>query len=110
MAGFVSLSLARLVHRAVGMYNRYRSPESTAKLVSIEGDVVTVRFEGSYCETCGLNDWVVDFKYVLEDLGVEAEVLEIRGGEEDLWNTSGWRVGVFRLRPRGGGWFGGGGV
>jgi hypothetical protein len=93
----VSPHLARLVNEAIKIYNKYRSPESTAKLIEIKDNIVTIRFEGSYCETCGLNDWVVDFKYVLEDLGASSEILEIKGGEGDLWNTEGWRIGVFKI-------------
>ncbi len=98
MVGLVSLELARGVRRAIERYNRYRSPESTARLVSIEGDVVRVLFEGSFCETCGLNDWVVDFKYVMEDEGLDAELLEIVEPEDDLWNAENWRIGVYRIR------------
>ncbi|MEB3756304.1 MAG: hypothetical protein GSR79_05540 [Desulfurococcales archaeon] len=94
----VDLRLAKTIREAVKEYNRYRSPESTARLIEMNEDIVAIEFEGSYCETCGLNDWIIDFKYVLEDHGVQVEIIEIKGGEEDIWNTSGWRIGVFKVK------------
>ncbi len=84
----------RLVEQAINLYNRFRAPEAVAKLVDIHGDRITVKFEGNFCKTCGINDWVEDMKYVLEDLGVDAELVEIREPElpED------YRVGVFRIK------------
>lgn len=93
----VSLKLKRFIDHAIRFYNRYRAPESTAELVRITGDRVVVRFEGSFCETCGINDWVEDFKYVLEDLGAEAELIEVIE-PEDPFSDEDWRIGVFRVK------------
>jgi len=93
----VDLRLKRFIDRAIEYYNRYRAPESVARLVSIDGDKVIVRFEGSFCRTCGINDWVEDFKFILEDLGAEAELLEVIE-PDDFFSDEEWRVGVFRLR------------
>lgn len=95
----VSLELARLVRRAIEQYNRYRAPEAVAKLVAIRGDEVIVRFEGSFCRTCGINDWVEDFKYVLEDMGVESDLVKVIE-PEDPFSEEDWRVGVFRVKGR----------
>jgi len=95
--GVVDLRLKRLVDRAIEQYNRYRSPESTARLLRIDGDVVVVHFDGSFCLTCGINDWVEDLKYVLEDLGAEAELVEVIEPEDPLSDET-WRIGVFRVR------------
>ncbi|MEB3807193.1 MAG: hypothetical protein GSR73_06735 [Desulfurococcales archaeon] len=93
----VSLKLKRLVDKAIELYNRYRAPESVARLERIEGDVVVVRFDGSFCLTCGINDWVEDFKYVLEDLGAEVELLEIVE-PDDPFSEELWRIGFFRVK------------
>ncbi len=84
----------RLVERAINLYNRFRAPEAVARLISIHGSRITVKFEGNFCKTCGINDWIEDMKYVLEDLGVEADLVEIREPElpED------YRVGVFQIK------------
>ncbi len=88
--------LEKLVELAVKRYNRYRAPESVAKPLKIEGDIVRVRFEGSFCETCGINDWVDDFRYVLEDLGAEAELVAVIEPED--YFVEDWRIGVFRVK------------
>ena len=93
----VSLRLKKFVDRAIEEYNKYRSPESIARLEKIEGDTVYVRFDGSFCRTCGINDWVEDFKYVLEDLGAEAELVEVIEPDPFLPEED-WRIGVFRIK------------
>ncbi len=93
----VSLKLARFVQEAIREYNRYRSPESTASLDKIEGNIVYVRFDGSFCRTCGINDWVEDFKYVLDDLGAEAELVEVVE-PDPFFSDEDWRIGVFLIK------------
>jgi hypothetical protein len=97
--GLIRLGLKKLVDRAIELYNRYRAPEAEASLLRIEGDVVIVIFRGSFCETCGINDWVEDFKYVLEELGVEAQLFRI-DEPEDLFHYENWRIGYFRVLNR----------
>ncbi len=80
---------------AIKNYNKYRSPEATAEIISYKDDVLTVRFTGSFCFTCGVNDWIEDLKYVLEDYGVEAEITEIIEESE----TS--RIARFNIRKIG---------
>jgi class 3 adenylate cyclase len=89
--------LHRFVEAAIRRYNRYRGAESRARLVKIVGDKVFVAFEGSFCATCGINDWVEDLKYVMEDLGGEAELLAIIEPEnpEEFYD---YRIGVFRVK------------
>ena len=93
----VDLRLKRFVDKAIEEYNKYRSPEATARLERIEGDVVVIRFEGPFCATCGINDWVEDMVFVMRDLGAEAELLEVIEPDELLPDED-WRVGVFRVR------------
>ncbi len=78
--------------KAIETYNRYRSPEATAEIISYNNNVLTVRFKGSFCYTCGINDWIEDLKYVLEDHGIEAEIVEII---EESENT---RLASFRIK------------
>jgi len=82
-----------LLRRAVELYNKYRAPEAIARVLEVRDDRILVVFEGTFCNTCGVNHWVEDLKYVLEDLGVEAELLEVQDSE--LRGDS--RVGVFRI-------------
>lgn len=88
-------SLEDLLKEAIELYNRYRGKESVAEVLKIEGDEIWIMFNGHFCFTCGVNDWVEDFAYVLRDLGVEAyldKVLEPEQYEEP------WRIGVFKIR------------
>ncbi len=88
-----------VLRRAVELYNRYRAPEAVAEILEVGKDTVKVVFRGSFCETCGIRDWVEDFAYVLQDLGVDAELVEyIEPPDNDEV-----RIGVFRIRGGKGG-------
>jgi hypothetical protein len=90
-------AIEKLIDLAIKRYNRYRGVESEAKLLKIMGDTVVIAFEGSFCETCGINDWVDDFRYVIEDLGGEAELVTVIEPEkpEEFYD---YRIGVFRVK------------
>ena len=88
-------SLSRKLAEAVELYNRFRSPEARAEILKVEGDKTYVKVEGSFCETCGINDWVEDFVYTLEDVGVEAELEDIIESEDP---GASWRIGVVRIK------------
>jgi hypothetical protein len=61
-------TLAELVSRAIIVYNKYRSPEATAKLDGAEKDGFIIEFEGSFCKSCGVIEYFEDFIYDLEDI------------------------------------------
>ncbi|NIR87813.1 hypothetical protein GWO13_09775 [Candidatus Bathyarchaeota archaeon] len=71
--------LSQLIQRALEVYNRYRSPEATAKLLELEENGFTVEFEGSFCQSCGVQDYFEDLIYELKRLSsaVEVEIREI---------------------------------
>ena len=78
MKSVASSELVKLILRAVEVYNRYRSPEATAKLLKLEEDGFTIEFKGSFCQSCGVQDYFEDFVYELKGLNnVEAEIQEI---------------------------------
>jgi len=54
------------VLRAIKEYNRYRSPEAKAKLVKVGEKDLVLDFEGSFCRTCGVSDYLEDFVYELQ--------------------------------------------
>jgi hypothetical protein len=66
-----------LILRTIDIFNRYRSPEVTAKLVEIDKDGFTLDFEGSFCTSCGIRDHFEDFIYELETISknVKAELV-----------------------------------
>jgi Iap family predicted aminopeptidase len=55
------LELEDLVRKAIVLYNRFRSPEATAKLISVTPENVTIAFSGSFCYSCGVLDYIEDF-------------------------------------------------
>jgi len=84
-----------VIEKAIKLYNKYRSPEAHAELVSLEKDKVIVKFEGTFCKTCGVNDWIEDFKYVLEDLNIKTELEEIY---EPMNSSENFRIGIFKVK------------
>ena len=66
--GTAGAHLDDLVSKAIEVYNRYRSPEATAKLVEVEKDGFIIEFEGPFCQSCGVNDYFEDFIHELEDI------------------------------------------
>ena len=66
--------LEQLMLRTVALYNRYRSPEATAKLVLVTSDMVTVSFSGSFCYSCGVIDYLEDFVHELKLLTDKVEL------------------------------------
>lgn len=88
----------KALERAVEEYNKYRSPEAVARLLKLEGDEVLVEFSGNFCRTCGVYDWLEDFVYELQrlGLGLEARMESWRQVSEDSFLVR-FRVG--RSRP-----------
>ena len=84
--------LNKIVSKAKEIYNRYRSPEAAAEVVEVRGDEVIIKFKGTFCETCGLYDWIEDMSYILKDLGVDAVVTKAEEVGERTY------VGIFRIR------------
>ena len=89
----------RLVEQAIRRFNRYRAPEAVAELLDMEGNHVRVRFTGPFTRTCGINDWVEDLAFILEDLGVTARLIEVVEPQDPQEE---WRIGVFEISPGGG--------
>jgi Iap family predicted aminopeptidase len=68
------LELEDLVRKAIVLYNRFRSPEATAKLVSVTPENVTVAFSGSFCYSCGVLDYIEDFIHEFKILTDKVEL------------------------------------
>jgi len=63
-----SADLSKHLSRTIDVYNRYRSPEVTAKLVKQERDGFTIEFRGALCQSCGAQDYFEDFIYDFEEV------------------------------------------
>ena len=66
--------LEELARKAVLLYNRVRSPEVTAKLVSASPATLTVSFSGGFCYGCGILDIVEGFADQFKALTNKAEL------------------------------------
>lgn len=66
--------LENYLHKVVALYNRYRQPEATAKLVKVMPEKVTVEFSGSFCYGCGVLDYFEDLIYEFKALTDKAEL------------------------------------
>lgn len=66
--------LEEYIRKAILLYNRYRSPEAVAKLVSLSPENLTLSFSGSFCYSCGVIDYVEDFSHELKLLTDKVEL------------------------------------
>ncbi len=89
MESIESTGLSKLVLRTVEVYNRYRSPEATAKLLKLKKNGFIVQFEGSFCQSCGVQDFFEDFIYELEGLN---SVVEVRIGRVEQTGPQSFQV------------------
>ena len=53
--------LEELVHKAIALHNRVRSPEVIAKLIFVSPAIITISFSGGFCYGCGILDIVEGF-------------------------------------------------
>lgn len=71
--------LKEAVLKAIDEYNKYRSPEAKARLIEIREEGLTIDFEGTFCQTCGVYDYLEDFIYELQSfVDVNIEILNFK--------------------------------
>ncbi len=70
--------LRRKVNWAIRKFNKYRSPEAKAKLLSLDDKEIVVDLSGTFCQTCGFYDYFDDLRIFLEERSIKAEILEIK--------------------------------
>ena len=51
----------KTVNEILNEYNRLRSPEATASLTKIKDNKLWLKFQGPFCESCGVYDYFEDF-------------------------------------------------
>lgn len=74
--------IREIVEAAIAEYNRYRSPEAEARLLSIFDGKIKIEFSGSMCLTCGFYDYFEDYRIILEDMGLKTTILDIEETDE----------------------------
>ncbi|MGC8949053.1 MAG: hypothetical protein ACP5OK_06930 [Thermoprotei archaeon] len=82
------------IKEAIKNYNKYRAPESKAKILKIENNRLIVKFTGSFCETCGINSWIEDLKYEIENFDVNIELEKIIEPKKE----SEFRIAIFKIK------------
>lgn len=75
-------SLERIIKKTIEDYNKYRTPEVVARLISIDNGNLNIEFKGHYCYTCGFYDYFDDFRFLLEDVNMKAKITEIEEIDE----------------------------
>ncbi len=91
------MDIKRRLSQAIKEYNKYRSPEATAKLLDYREDEFIVEFRGPFCKTCGFYDWFDDLRYILLEEGLETRIDEIR--ELDDGGIVKYRIEKYGRRP-----------
>ena len=66
------------IQEAVAEFNKYRSPEATAKLLGVQEKDFVISFMGSFCQSCGFYDYFDDYAIALEDIGLKAAIKRIK--------------------------------
>ncbi|WP_423792661.1 hypothetical protein ACPB8Q_00175 [Methanocaldococcus indicus] len=77
------------VLKALDIYNKYHSPESKAELLKIEDNKIYIKFEGIFCKSCGVYDWIEDFKYILEEFNIKTEL--------EIIEKDNYFIGIFKI-------------
>ncbi len=58
-------------------FNRYRSPEAKAELLSLNSHSFTVKITGIFSTTCGFYDYFEDLKIFLEEEGLKVKIEKV---------------------------------
>ncbi len=82
------------IKEAIELYNKFRRPEAVAELLFVNNNEVGIKFSGSFVDTCGVDNWVEDFIYVMKEVGIEG-ILERYIEPDDP--TEAYRIGVFKI-------------
>ena len=75
-------SLEKILKKTIEEYNKYRTPEVIARLISIDNSKFRIEFTGHFCFTCGFYDYFDDFRFLLEEHKVKTKITEIEEIEE----------------------------
>jgi len=63
--------------KAIKKFNKYRSPEAKAQVVSAKAKSVLVKFSGPFSRTCGIYDYFDDLKLMMEEFKVKVIIKKI---------------------------------
>jgi len=72
----VKQSLKKIIEKTIEDYNKYRAPEITARLISIDNSSFRIELK-VHCHTCGFYDYFDDFRFLLEENNVKTKIIKI---------------------------------
>jgi superoxide reductase len=64
----------RLIQESIHEYNKYHGSEAVVDLISFDDKVITLKFTGTFCYTCGFYDYFEDFQVLLEEQGMKTTI------------------------------------
>jgi hypothetical protein len=70
--------LEEIIRKAIILYNRLRSPEVTARIVTVSASTVTLSFSGGFCYSCGILSYVESFAQQFKTL---TDKVELKAGK-----------------------------
>ncbi|MEM2954974.1 MAG: hypothetical protein QW625_03450 [Candidatus Nanoarchaeia archaeon] len=70
--------IIEIIKNTIDEFNKYRSPEADAKLISIKNNIIIISFSGPFCFTCGYQDYFDDFRIILMDFGIKTKIEKIK--------------------------------
>ena len=68
---------------AIAEFNKYHGIEAQLNFVSLKKNLV-VQFSGHMCFTCGVNEYVEDFRLLLEDRKIKAKLKKTENKKETI--------------------------
>ncbi len=78
MGNFHLQKLSDVLGKAVSKYNKFRSSEVIAKILSVDEKLFEIEFNGPFCRTCGFYDYFEDMKVLLEDFALRVKITRIK--------------------------------
>ena len=58
----IAVKLKTVLKKAITQYKKYRSPEVTAAVLSLNEKFFEIKFSGPFCRTCGFHDYFDDLR------------------------------------------------
>ena len=77
--------MIKKIFLTIDKYNKYHSPEAIAKFIKLNKTSAIIEFSGPFCRTCGVSDWLDDFKVELEKKGVKARLSSMKEKDVDSY-------------------------
>jgi len=79
--------MKKSIEDGIKEFNKWRSPEAKAKLISIENGKIKVKFSGPFCLSCGIYDYFEDLRIFLEEKKIKVKIEKIEEKEDGFLVT-----------------------